>query len=247
MTAANPVDAVRLDNVSHSFGRRSHTVHVLRDASIAVAPGELVAISGASGAGKTTLLNIISGLDMPRSGRVTVAGHDMTAAAESERVRLRRTTIGCVLQTLGLIPILSAAENIGIPLRLAAVPAAERDRRVAELLDRVGLGDHAHQRPDELSGGQQQRVAVARAMIGNPRLLLADEPTGQLDTENSRQMAELLRTEIRQTGTAAVITTYDPVLLEIADRHLVLRDGQLTEDRPGRSSVEVRARKYLTR
>jgi putative ABC transport system ATP-binding protein len=213
--------------VSRTFGSGSRAVHALTDVSLRAGEGELVAVRGRSGAGKTTLLNLIGGLDRPSAGRITVAGHEVTAADERELVALRRDTIGFVFQSFGLIPILSAAENVGVPLRLARRPAAERDERVAVLLELVGLGEHAAQRPYELSGGQQQRVAVARALANDPRLLIADEPTGQLDSDTGQAIMDLLRAVVDSRGTTALVATHDAALIDRADRVLTLRDGRL--------------------
>ncbi|MCG5466086.1 ABC transporter ATP-binding protein [Micromonospora sp. MED01] len=225
--AAHPDEVVRVSGVSRTFGRGEHAVHAVRDVSFTANRGELVAIRGRSGAGKTTLLNLIGGLDRPDSGQVVVAGHEVTSAGEAELLRLRRGTVGFVFQTFGLVPILSAAENVGVPLRLAQVPAAEREERVAVLLELVGLGGHAAQRPYELSGGQQQRVAVARALANEPDLLIADEPTGQLDSETGRSIMDLLRAVVHARGMTALVATHDPALIDLADRVLVLRDGRL--------------------
>ncbi|MEW2143404.1 ABC transporter ATP-binding protein [Micromonospora vinacea] len=222
-------EVVRVSGVSRTFGRGEHAVHAVRDVSFAANRGELVAIRGRSGAGKTTLLNLIGGLDRPDSGQVVVAGHEVTSAGEAELLRLRRGTVGFVFQTFGLVPILSAAENVGVPLRLAQVPAAEREERVAVLLELVGLGGHAAQRPYELSGGQQQRVAVARALANEPDLLIADEPTGQLDSETGRSIMDLLRAVVHARGMTALVATHDPALIDLADRVLVLRDGRLVD------------------
>jgi putative ABC transport system ATP-binding protein len=218
---------VRVENISRSFGSGEHTVHAVREVSFTAGRGELVAIRGRSGAGKTTLLNLIGGLDRPTAGRAVVAGQDVTAAGERELLGLRRGTIGFIFQTFGLIPILSAAENVGVPLRLAKVPAREREERVAVLLELVGLGGHAAQRPYELSGGQQQRVAVARALANEPHLLIADEPTGQLDSETGQSIMDLLRAVVHARGMTALVATHDPALIDLADRTLVLRDGRL--------------------
>ncbi|MEU5668789.1 ABC transporter ATP-binding protein [Micromonospora sp. NPDC047762] len=226
---AHPDEVVRVSGVSRTFGRGEHAVHAVRDVSFSANRGELVAIRGRSGAGKTTLLNLIGGLDRPDSGQVVVAGHEVTSAGEAELLRLRRGTVGFVFQTFGLVPILSAAENVGVPLRLAQVPAAEREERVAVLLELVGLGGHAAQRPYELSGGQQQRVAVARALANEPDLLIADEPTGQLDSETGRSIMDLLRAVVHARGMTALVATHDPALIDLADRVLVLRDGRLVE------------------
>jgi putative ABC transport system ATP-binding protein len=216
---------VVVNDVSRSFG----PVHALRGVSFTAAPGSLVAIAGRSGAGKTTLLNIVGGLDRPSSGRVVVAGTDVTAAREAAQVELRRTTIGFVVQTFGLIPILTAAENISVPLRLAGAPVRAREARVAMLLEMVGLGGQANQRPYELSGGQQQRVAIARALANEPTVLLADEPTAQLDSETGRMVMELIRSVVQSQGVTALVATHDLALIDTADRLLVLRDGRLSE------------------
>ncbi|MGC4878779.1 ABC transporter ATP-binding protein [Micromonospora sp. DT43] len=228
--AGTPADeVVRVSGVSRTFGRGEQAVQAVRDVSFSANRGELVAIRGRSGAGKTTLLNLIGGLDRPDSGQVVVAGHEVTSAGEAELLRLRRGTVGFVFQTFGLVPILSAAENVGVPLRLAQVPAVEREQRVAVLLELVGLGGHAAQRPYELSGGQQQRVAVARALANEPDLLIADEPTGQLDSETGRSIMDLLRAVVHARGMTALVATHDPALIDLADRVLVLRDGRLVD------------------
>jgi putative ABC transport system ATP-binding protein len=221
---------VRVDGVSRDFGRGRNTVHAVRSVSFVARPGELVAIQGRSGAGKTTLLNIIGGLDEPTAGRVWLADREVTAASESELLAMRRSEIGFIFQSFGLIPILSAAENVGVPMRLAHMPVAERDAKVAMLLELVGLGPHASQRPYELSGGQQQRVAIARALANDPRLLIADEPTGQLDSETGRSIMELLRALVRARETTALVATHDAALMDMADRVLLLRDGALVSE-----------------
>jgi putative ABC transport system ATP-binding protein len=197
--------------------------------SCTIRQGELTALIGRSGSGKTTLLNIIGGLDRPTGGSVRVAGQDVTAMSERERTAFRRQTVAFIFQSFGLIPILSAAENAGIPLRITGMPAKEREERVRLMLTLVGLADHARQRPNELSGGQQQRVAIARALAGRPQLLIADEPTGQLDSQTGRQIMRLLRTVVRSEGITALIATHDPVLIELADSVLRLEDGILTQ------------------
>jgi putative ABC transport system ATP-binding protein len=157
-----------------------------------------------------------------------VAGQDVTAMSERDRMLFRRTSVAFIFQSFGLIPILSAAENAGVPLRIAGTPVAEREQRVATMLNLVGLADHARQRPNELSGGQQQRVAIARALAGRPKLLIADEPTGQLDSQTGRQIMRLLRTVVRSEGITALVATHDPVLIELADQTYRLDDGVIT-------------------
>jgi putative ABC transport system ATP-binding protein len=218
-----------VDGVSREFRSGDGVVPAVQDVSFTVAKGEFIAVRGRSGAGKTTLLNLIGCLDRPTAGRIEIAGHDVTAADDKERLRLRRTTIGFVFQSFGLIPILSAAENVGVPMRLTRRPAAERDERVAVLLELVGLGRQAAQRPYELSGGQQQRVAVARALANDPPLLIADEPTGQLDPDTGRSIMELIRAVVDVRGMTALIATHDTGLIDQADRILTLRDGRCRE------------------
>ncbi|GII86513.1 ABC transporter ATP-binding protein [Sphaerisporangium siamense] len=203
-------------------------VVALRDVSFEAYPGQLIAIRGRSGSGKTTLLNQVGGLDRPDAGRVLVAGRAVTELPEAGLLELRRDVIGFIFQSFGLIPVLSAAENVGVPMRLTRTPVPEREERVRMLLAMVGLDKHANQRPYELSGGQQQRVAVARALANRPRLLIADEPTGQLDSGTGRQIMELLRAVVRSEGVTALVATHDPNLISLADTVLELHDGTLT-------------------
>jgi putative ABC transport system ATP-binding protein len=204
-------------------------IHALRGVSLAADPGELVAVRGRSGSGKTTFLNILGGLDHPTSGRVIIDGHEVSAMSEDELVDVRRRSVAFIFQSFGLVPILSAAENVVIPLRLVKAQAKGRDARVLELLELVGLGGRAKHRPHELSGGEQQRVAIARALANRPRILLADEPTGQLDSETGHVIMMLLRDVVRTEGVTAVVATHDPVMLDVADRIVELRDGELFE------------------
>jgi putative ABC transport system ATP-binding protein len=220
---------IQVGGVSRSYGSGPGAVHALRDVSFDVAAGTLVAVVGRSGSGKTTLLNVVGGLDRPDRGTVRVAGTDVTALDDDGLSDLRRGTISYVFQTFGLIPVLTAAENVGVPLRMARLPVAERKRRVSTLLDLVGLGAHAEQRPDELSGGQQQRVAIARALAASPRVLLADEPTGQLDAETGLAVMGLLRGVVEAEGVTVVVATHDPVMIALADRVLRIRDGRVGE------------------
>ena len=222
-------EMVAVEGVTRTYGRGRTASQALRGVSFSVQPGQLVALRGRSGSGKTTLLNIVGGLDRPDAGRVQVAGLDVTAMSEHERMALRRTSVAFIFQSFGLIPILSAAENVGVPLRIAGTPPKEREARVSLMLNIVGLGEHAKQRPGELSGGQQQRVAIARALAGSPQLLLADEPTGQLDSETSKQIMRLLRTVVQSEGVTALVATHDPNLIDIADSVLVLEDGKIQD------------------
>jgi putative ABC transport system ATP-binding protein len=221
--------AVTVEEITRTFGRGHTATQALRGVSFTVQPGQLVALRGRSGSGKTTLLNIVGGLDQPDSGRVRVADQDVTAMSEPERLRLRRTSVAFIFQSFGLIPILSAAENVGVPLRITGLAAKEREERVRLMLGIVGLAEHAKQRPGELSGGQQQRVAIARALAGSPALLLADEPTGQLDSETGKQIMRLLRTVVQSEGVTALVATHDPNLISIADSVLELEDGKIKD------------------
>jgi putative ABC transport system ATP-binding protein len=226
----SPIDAavrsgVEVRSVSRTFGAGATRVEALRSASLSARPGELLAIKGRSGSGKTTLLNLIGGLDRPDSGVVEVGGVDVTALSEEQRLELRRRTVSYVFQSFGLIPILTARENIGIPLRLRHLDPQEREQVVTEALAHVGLERHGNQRPGELSGGQQQRVALARSLASRPRVLLADEPTGQLDSETGREIMDLIARLTREETMTTIVTTHDPVLLSIADRVLEIEDG----------------------
>ncbi|MFF3556270.1 ABC transporter ATP-binding protein [Streptomyces tsukubensis] len=220
---------VRVENLHRTYGSGAGAVHALRGVSFEVPRGELVALKGRSGSGKTTLLNLVGGLDEPDEGRISLDGTDLAGLDEDGMLALRRDRIGFVFQSFGLIPILTAAENVGVPLRLRRAPVKERDERVELLLALVGLADHAAQRPTELSGGQQQRVAIARALANRPALLIADEPTGQLDAETGLSVMELLRAVVRAEGVTALVATHDTQLLGLADRVLELHDGEITE------------------
>ena len=228
------------ENVTRTYARGAHAVHALRGVSFEVHPGELVALIGRSGSGKTTLLNVVGGLDRPDDGEVVIDGRKLSRLGESGRQRLRRESIGFVFQSFGLLPFLSARENIGVPLRMLRWRAKAREARIAELLSTVGLAEHAEQRPPELSGGQQQRVAIARALAPSPRLLLADEPTAQLDSETGQQVIALIRRLVHESGTAALVATHDAALTSHADRVLRLADGHLVDGAagPGTSAGE---------
>jgi len=221
------VSMVDVREVTRTFGSGATATAALRGVTFSVGEGKLVALRGRSGSGKTTLLNVVGGLDSPDSGTVHVAGQDVTAMGERMRMRLRRETVSYIFQSFGLLPVLSAAENVGVPLRIAGVAPRERDERVTLMLSIVGLAEHARQRPAELSGGQQQRVAIARALASRPALLLADEPTGQLDAETSKQIMRLLRAVVRSEGVTALVATHDPTLIELADEVLLLEDGKI--------------------
>ena len=213
--------------LTRDFPSGDEVVHALAGVELVVGRGELLAVRGRSGSGKTTLLNLLGGLDRPTSGTVLVDGREISSMSEDQLVDVRRRTVAFVYQAFGLVPFLTGAENVEVPLRLVRADPAERDRRVAELLDLVGLAERAHHRPHELSGGEQQRVAIARALANRPRLLLADEPTGQLDSDTGHRIMALLRRIIRSEGVTAIVATHDPVMLDVADRVVQLRDGRL--------------------
>jgi putative ABC transport system ATP-binding protein len=210
-------------------------VHALQGVDLEFESGRLTVVHGRSGSGKTTLLNLLGGLDRPTSGRVWVDGAEISSLGEDELVRLRRDKIGFVFQSFGLVPILSAAENVEVPLRLHNTEPAERTERVAELLGLVGLAGRAKHRPYELSGGEQQRVAIVRALANRPKLLIADEPTGQLDSANARTIMEVIRDLVRSERVSAIVATHDPLLLDVADTVVELSDG-LVVGRDGREA-----------
>ena len=225
--AAAAQAVVRAESLTRTFGRGAAEVHALRGVSLEVQPGELVAICGRSGSGKTTLLNILSGLDQPTSGRAWVAGLEVTAMTRDEQLKLRREQVALIFQSFALLPMLSAAENIGVPMRLSRVDSATRERRVSALLGLVGLEGHGRKRPHELSGGEQQRVGIARALANNGQLLLADAPTGQLDSQTARQIMGLIRSIVHAEGLTAIATTHDRALMDIADRVLIIQNGRI--------------------
>ena len=218
---------VHAEGLSRTYPSPAGDVHALTGVDLRVHAGELVVVRGASGAGKTTLLNLLSALDEPTSGRVMIAGRDIGRLSEDDLARLRRRRLGIIFQSFGLIDVLTAAENVEVPLRIARTDPAERDARVAQALAEVGLEAHAAQRPDELSGGQQQRVGIARALVTRPSVLIADEPTGQLDSRTAASVMDLLVSLVHDRRIGAVVATHDPLLTERADRVLTLHDGRL--------------------
>jgi putative ABC transport system ATP-binding protein len=231
-----PQVMVAAEDIHRTFGGGHLAVHALRGVSFTVDRGQLVALRGRSGSGKTTLLNIIGGLDDPTTGRVWVDGREVNRMTERQRLALRRDTIAFIFQSFGLVPMLSAAENVGIPLRIEGLRPSERRERVAAMLALTGMADHAVHRPGELSGGQQQRVAIARALAGRPGLLIADEPTSQLDLETGRQIMELLLSLVRSEGITALVATHDEALIDLADKVIALEDGTVStvSTTPGR-------------
>ena len=222
-----PALEVRGLSKSYAEGRKRRTV--LRDVAFAVAPGECVALLGRSGSGKSTLLNLLAGIDRPDSGEVRILGRSVSTMGEPELTLLRRRHIGFIYQFFNLIPTLTVAENLALPLELNRMPAARRRERIAELLGKVGLDGREGAFPDQLSGGEQQRVAIARAIIHEPSLVLADEPTGNLDAHTGHRVLELLSHLFRDEGHTLILVTHSREVSAIADRIFAVEDGQLTE------------------
>ncbi len=212
------------------YGTGEMAVTALGGVDLSIDKGEFVAVMGPSGCGKSTLLNLIGGLDSPTSGSVILDGRDIASMPDDEITRIRRQQLGFIFQFFNLIPVLSATENAALPLVLDGVSAAEANRRATDWIARVGLGDRATNRPDQLSGGQQQRVAVARALVSEPALVLADEPTGNLDSRSSEEIASLLRQVTSEWGRAILMVTHDPRIAAHADRIVFMRDGKITDD-----------------
>lgn len=219
---------LELHDVSKTYGSGASEVHALANVDLTVAPGELVAVMGASGSGKSTLLTIAGTLEEPSSGTVVIAGRDASKLARNERARLRRQSIGYVFQDFNLLPGLTALENVSLPLELDGVSTRAAQRTALEALERVGLSEHGHRFPDELSGGERQRVAVARAVVGDRKILLADEPTGALDSVNGEAVMRLLRTAC-QGDVSGIVVTHDAQFASWAHRVIFLRDGRVVD------------------
>ena len=207
----------------------SEEINALRGVNMTVMPGQFIAVVGRSGSGKTTLLNILAGLDKPTSGQVLFENRDIAGMNEHDLTEIRRHKIGFVFQSFGLLPLLSAFENVELPLRIAGVRTREREERTREALDIVGLWGRAKHRPYELSGGEQQRVAIARAIVNNPPLILADEPTGELDSTNARAIFGLFKEMVLKQGISVLSATHDSTLLAMADEVKEIRDGHLSD------------------
>ncbi len=224
------MEVTRVENVTRTYKVGNTETQALRGVSLCIENGEFTALVGPSGSGKTTLLQLIGCLDQPTSGQVYINGKDVSKLNRNQRADMRRGTIGFVFQFFALIPTLTAYENIEMPLLLVGVGGAERHKRVTELLEAVDLTAHAHHRPDQLSGGQQQRVAVARALATKPSLILADEPTANLDTPNGKQVMETMTRLNKETGVTFVFATHDPRVIRYARRVVTLRDGLIVEN-----------------
>ena len=229
--------AVVLDQLSKRYREGEQDRCVLEQVSLTIPRGSFVVLLGQSGSGKSTLLNLIGGIDQPSAGRVLVEGEDITALDEERRTLFRRDCIGFVFQFFNLIPTLSVLENVTLPLELAGRRRRQAEPVAREMLERVGLADRADSRPDRLSGGQQQRVAIARALAHNPALILADEPTGNLDEGTGERVLELLITLSRGQGRTLVMATHNPAIADRADRVLRVQEGHVLDQRPSLEAV----------
>ena len=224
------MEVVKIENVTRSYQVGKIETQALRGVNLSVNSGEFTALVGPSGSGKTTLLQMIGCLDQPTSGRVFISGQEVTTLKRNQRADMRRGHIGCIFQFFALIPTLTAYENIEMPLLLNGHSANERRDRVNELIKAVDLTDRANNRPDQLSGGQQQRVAIARALAPKPALIRADEPTANLDTENGKQVMDIMKKLNKETGVTFVFATHDPRVIGYASRIVTLEDGLVVSD-----------------
>lgn len=231
------MEVARVENATRVYKIGNVETQALRGVSVSIESGEFTALVGPSGSGKTTLLQLIGCLDQPSSGKVFINGQDVTGLNRNQRADLRRGTIGFIFQFFALIPTLNAYENIEMPLLLDRQNPADRKARINELLAAVDLADRAHHRPDQLSGGEQQRVAIARALATRPTLVLADEPTANLDTKNGEQVMEIMTRLNKETGVTFVFATHDPRVIKYARRVVTLRDGLVAENGAGEAKV----------
>jgi putative ABC transport system ATP-binding protein len=230
------MEVTRIENVTRTYQVGKVETQALRGVSLSIESGEFTALVGPSGSGKTTLLQLIGCLDQPTSGQIFIAGKDVSRLNRNERADMRRGTIGFIFQFFALIPTLTAYENVEIPLLLMSENAAKRRERVNQLLEAVDLTDRGHHRPDQLSGGQQQRVAIARALATNPTMILADEPTANLDTTNGKQIMEIMTKLNHETGVTFIFATHDPRVIEYARRVVTLRDGLVVNNGDGKAN-----------
>ncbi len=227
-----------LENITKVYRTEGEEVHALRGISIVVQPNEYVAIMGPSGSGKSTLMHILGCLDTPTSGRYLLNGRDVSQLDDDELADIRNRQIGFVFQTFNLLPRATALKNVELPLIYAGVPAAERHERARRALEAVGLGDRLHHRPNELSGGQRQRVAIARALVVNPALILADEPTGNLDSASGAEIMRLF-TQLWQLGNTIILVTHEDYIARYARRIIRIRDGRIESDTPNPEPVHL--------
>jgi putative ABC transport system ATP-binding protein len=223
---------IELKDVRRTYGSGASSVHALRGITVSIAAGSLTAVVGPSGSGMSTLLNLLGALDQPTSGQVLIAGHDLDKMNDDARTLLRRDKIGFVFQFFNLLPTLTARENVLLPAKLSGRCSKDVEQRADDLLARVGLSSRSHHRPDQLSGGEMQRVAISRALIMDPPVLLADEPTGNLDSKTGREVMRLLRGAVDKRRTV-ILVTHDPRIARVADRVLTIKDGELAGDEVG--------------
>jgi putative ABC transport system ATP-binding protein len=224
------MDIIQLENVTKIYSVGDVQTRALDNVSLSITEGEFTALVGPSGSGKTTMLQLMGCLDQPNSGAVKINGQDVTRFKANQRADLRRQEIGFIFQFFALVPVLSAYENVELPLLLSAVDAKERRTRVMQLLDGVGLSHRVNHRPDQMSGGEQQRVAIARALAPRPLVVLADEPTANLDTANGQQAMEIMQRLNQETKTAFIFATHDPRVVAYARRVVKMRDGQVVDN-----------------
>ncbi|MFC5468683.1 ABC transporter ATP-binding protein [Cohnella suwonensis] len=218
---------IQASGIKRVFGKGTGSVTVLKGVDIELPAGKLVAFKGRSGSGKTTLINLLSALDRPTEGRIVFDGKELTALSNKERDQVRRTEMGLIFQSFALIPLMSAYENVEFVLRIAGVPASERKAAAIRALDLVGLKPRMHHRPFEMSGGEQQRTAIARAIAHKPKLILADEPTAELDSRTGLHIIKVFRDLVERSGITIALTTHDPAIMEIVDQVYELEDGQI--------------------
>lgn len=223
------MDLFRLNNVSKRYRLGATEVVALNQVDLSVRRGEFLVVWGPSGSGKSTLLNLLATIDQPDSGELSFDGRKLTDFSDAALTALRRKDIGVIFQSFNLVPVLSAIENVMLPLQLQGGKPAQIRTQAQQLMEEVGVGAHMHQRPDQLSGGQRQRVAIARALIAKPKVVIADEPTANLDSENTRKIIELMLQLNRQHGVTFVFSTHDPILLGAAERKVQLLDGRIVD------------------
>ena len=217
---------ITVDNINKTYKNGSLELQVLKNISFKVDKGEFLAIMGSSGSGKSTMMNILGCLDNQYEGRYILDGIDISKSTENELSEIRNKKIGFIFQSFNLLPRLTALENVELPLVYSSIPKEERHKRANELLEMVGLKDRIHHRPNELSGGQRQRVAIARALVNNPSIILADEPTGNLDSKSEEEIIEILQ-KLNKMGKTIVIVTHEPNIGEIAERKIIFKDGEI--------------------
>lgn len=233
---------IQIENVEKDFALGQTTVRALRGVSLTIDKGEFTAIAGPSGSGKTTLLNLIGCIDVPTSGNVYVDGHQTSKMSDRELTNLRLNKLGFIFQSFNLVPVLTMFQNIELPLLLqGGLTKAERENRIFGLVDRVGLRSHVNHKPMELSGGQRQRVAIARALVTRPRIVLADEPTANLDSKTGENIIDLMREMHREDQTTFIFSTHDPKVMGLAERVVRLVDGEIAQDSRANGAPEARA------